>query len=203
MMLVSTATAAALLLLSAAVVLGTVDAYNPPSAASSSTTTPSSSSIRSRRSVLAGLLTAVTAPMVVARATEDTNDSLDELVYFGVGCFWHIQHELVQAERDLLQRNDATLTALTGYAGGKAVGSEGRVCYHNLRGIADYGKLGHGEVVGLRLPQNKIVEFSKVYFGLFNPKTGGAWERENQYLVQPLHHGMTSAGCGEMRMIEV
>ena len=80
----------------------------------------------------------------------------------------------MEAERTLLGRGDAELTSLTGYAGGLAVGEEGRLCYHNLRGIADYGKLGHGEVVGLKLPQDKIVDFSEVYFGLYDPQTGGA-----------------------------
>ena len=39
-------------------------------------------------------------------------------VYFGVGCFWHVQHEFVTAEKKLLGRGDADITAITGYAGG-------------------------------------------------------------------------------------
>ena len=39
-------------------------------------------------------------------------------LYFGSGCFWHVQHELIQAERQILGRNDQSLTALVGYAGG-------------------------------------------------------------------------------------
>ena len=31
-------------------------------------------------------------------------------VYFGVGCFWHVQHEFVQAEKKLLGRTDDTVT---------------------------------------------------------------------------------------------
>ena len=27
-------------------------------------------------------------------------------VYFGSGCFWHVQHEFVEAERKYLSRND-------------------------------------------------------------------------------------------------
>jgi len=143
----------------------------PTSATAAPNTTPNS-----RRSLLStGLLTAAgllaAAPRVAQGAVASA--PLLESVYFGVGCFWHLQKELVEAERTLLGRSDAELTSLTGYAGGKAVGSEGRVCYHNLRSIADYGKLGHGEVVGLQLPQDKIVEFSRVYFSLFDPKTGG------------------------------
>ena len=33
-------------------------------------------------------------------------------LYFGVGCFWHVQHEFVEAERSLLDRTDGELTVL-------------------------------------------------------------------------------------------
>jgi peptide methionine sulfoxide reductase MsrA len=33
-----------------------------------------------------------------------------EKVMFGAGCFWHVQHEFVSAERNLLQRSDQDLT---------------------------------------------------------------------------------------------
>ena len=70
-----------------------------------------------------------------------------EQVYFGAGCFWHVQHEFILAERNILNRKDSELTSLTGYAGGTQADKEGRVCYHNFNSIADYGKMGHGEVV--------------------------------------------------------
>lgn len=38
-------------------------------------------------------------------------------VYFGAGCFWHVQHEFVSAERSLRSRRDSELTSLAGYAG--------------------------------------------------------------------------------------
>jgi hypothetical protein len=110
-------------------------------------------------SLMAGA--AATSTVSPALAAEDVQD-----VYFGVGCFWHIQHEFIEAERKLLGRSDHELTAATGYAGGK---SNDKVCYHNLQFIADYGKLGHGEVVGIKLPQDKIVDFARVYFSLFSP----------------------------------
>mmetsp|Transcript_9127 Transcript_9127/g.21452 ORF Transcript_9127/g.21452 Transcript_9127/m.21452 type:complete len:291 (-) Transcript_9127:31-903(-) len=100
-----------------------------------------------------------------AGAASDLTD-----VYFGVGCFWHIQHEFVEAERKLLGRGDKELTSLTGYAGGKSTDKEGRVCYHNFQSIADYGKLGHGEVVGMKIPESSIGDFAKEYFDLFTPK---------------------------------
>ena len=82
----------------------------------------------------------------------------------------NIQHEFVEAERKLLGRGDKELTSLTGYAGGKSTDKEGRVCYHNFQSIADYGKLGHGEVVGMKIPDSSIGDFAKEYFGLFTPK---------------------------------
>jgi len=96
-------------------------------------------------------------------------------VYFGVGCFWHVQHEFVSAEKKLLGRSDAQVTAATGYAGGTRVGSnptlpnnkEGVVCYHNLMAVADYGKLGHGEVVNLKIPASSVRGFADEYFSLF------------------------------------
>jgi hypothetical protein len=129
----------------------------------------------SRRSLVGGFLTttAAAAVGVLGNNQAAAADTPTESVYFGVGCFWHIQHEFVEAERKLLGRNDRQLTSKAGYAGGKSTGSEGRVCYHNLQGIADYGRLGHGEVVGMDIPTSKIGDFAAVYFSLFNPRTLG------------------------------
>ena len=33
-------------------------------------------------------------------------------------CFWHVQHEFVEAEKRILGRSDLELTARAGYAGG-------------------------------------------------------------------------------------
>jgi hypothetical protein len=131
----------------------------------------------SRRSLLGSALATAASTFLFrgvppAIAADDDADPKLTDVYFGVGCFWHIQHEFVEAERELLGRNDHQLTSKAGYAGGKSTGSEGRVCYHNLMGVADYGKLGHGEVVGMTLPEQSIGEFAKVYFSLFSPKGG-------------------------------
>jgi len=40
-------------------------------------------------------------------------------VYFGAGCFWHFQHEFVDAERNILKRTDDELTAFAGFGGSK------------------------------------------------------------------------------------
>ena len=74
-------------------------------------------------------------------------------MYFGVGCFWHVQHEFVETERCLLNRSDSQLTSFTGYAGGLEYGPDDKVCYHNWpRHIAEYSSLGHAEVVGMKIP---------------------------------------------------
>jgi peptide methionine sulfoxide reductase MsrA len=113
------------------------------------------------------ILTTTTTPnRALATTTTDNNDYKEE-VYFGIGCFWHVQHEMIAAERTLLKRTSNQYTSRTGYAGGKSTDANGRVCYHNFSNIADYGKLGHGEVVGLKLPSRAIGDFSKVYFDLF------------------------------------
>jgi peptide methionine sulfoxide reductase MsrA len=88
-------------------------------------------------------------------------------VYFGCGCFWHVQHEFVELERSLLKRADLELSSRCGYAAGNRLGADGKVCYHNLRGIADYGKLGHAEAVAMRIPPSALPEFAKLYFSLF------------------------------------
>jgi len=107
----------------------------------------------------------LTANPAISRGSSDTLTD----VYFGVGCFWHIQHEFVEAERKLLKRSDSQITSRAGYAGGLKADKDGLVCYHNMQRIADYGKLGHGEVVGMKIPESSIGDFSKVYFSLFSP----------------------------------
>lgn len=46
-------------------------------------------------------------------------------------------------------------------------GGKGVVCYHNLLGVADYGSLGHGEVVGMKIPESSVGDFANEYFKLF------------------------------------
>lgn len=91
----------------------------------------------------------------------------EEEVYFGAGCFWHVQHEMTNAERTILGRATGKFTSRTGYAGGTKADPEGRVCYHNFQSVADYGKMGHGEVVGMRIPPSAVGDFAKEYFALF------------------------------------
>lgn len=56
---------------------------------------------------------------------------------------------------------------MAGYAGGTKTGNDGTVCYHNLQLKSDYGSLGHGEVVGMKLPPESVKDFVKEYFSLY------------------------------------
>mmetsp|Transcript_41229 Transcript_41229/g.76690 ORF Transcript_41229/g.76690 Transcript_41229/m.76690 type:complete len:298 (-) Transcript_41229:181-1074(-) len=85
-------------------------------------------------------------------------------IYVGQGCFWHVQHEVVKQEASDLGRQPAEITALTGYAGGKEVGGNGEVCYHNMAMAPDYGRMGHTEVVNVSVPESKVGNFAKAYF---------------------------------------
>jgi hypothetical protein len=76
------------------------------------------------------------------------------------------QHALAMAEGEILGRSPQQYTAVAGYAGSKAVGRDGKVCYHNAAGDSDYGQLGYSEAVGLRIPADKISAFAKPYFDL-------------------------------------
>lgn len=129
----------------------------------------------SRRDVLSsGAKTAVAflSSFAVSASTPCTASAGDEndeeiQVYFGTGCFWHVQHEFVEAEKKILGRSDDELTSRAAYAGGKAGAVNGKVCYHNAANIADYGKLGHAEVVSMTIPSSKFPEFAVEYCKLF------------------------------------
>jgi len=88
-------------------------------------------------------------------------------VYFGSGCFWHVQHEFIEAEKKHLGRSEKESTSIAGYAGGLKTGPDGKVCYHNLMMDSDYGRMGHSEAVGVKIPSSKFPEFAKEFFDLF------------------------------------
>ncbi|KAK1746979.1 hypothetical protein QTG54_002323 [Skeletonema marinoi] len=112
-----------------------------------------SEDVATRPSTLATVATSFPSP-----ASADDEELID--CYFGCGCFWHVQHEFVEAERKILGRSDDQITSRAGYAGGKAGALDGKVCYHNAGNVADYGKLGHAEVVSMRIPSSKFYDFA-------------------------------------------
>lgn len=82
-------------------------------------------------------------------------------VYFGSGCFWHVQHEFIKAEQQVLGRADTELTSIVGYAGGKTVNHAGKVCY------GDYESHGHTEVVQVDVPETHMTKFGQAFWDLF------------------------------------
>lgn len=80
-------------------------------------------------------------------------------VYFGCGCFWHVQHEFVLAEQRVLGRTGGAITSRSGYAGGTP--GSGSVCYRTSPGQ------GFTEVVKLTIPEDNFTEFAQVYWSLF------------------------------------
>ncbi|CAK9061445.1 unnamed protein product, partial [Durusdinium trenchii] len=85
-------------------------------------------------------------------------------IYFGQGCFWHVQREMVLWESKFLGRSGGDITSMAGYAGGQLVKKQ-PVCYHNVEFPArDYAKLGHAEVVKVSsIPEDKVAAFAKAY----------------------------------------
>lgn len=126
---------------------------------------PTSVPRRDALQTIASSLTALPFISSPSKSNAIDNEGLID-VYFGCGCFWHVQYEFVQAEKRILQRNDSSLTARAGYAGG--LGVSDKICYHNALNIGDYGSLGHAEVVALRIPSSKFQDFAAEYFKLFD-----------------------------------
>jgi len=85
-------------------------------------------------------------------------------IYFGVGNFYHLQHEFVLKEALSLERRGPDITSINGYAGGIKVGEQDRVCYSGLGGYPGYADLGHAQVVQLTLPEENVSSFVKLFF---------------------------------------
>lgn len=58
---------------------------------------------------------------------------------------------MIKAEREILGRSDEELTSFAGYAGARKAPKDNKLCYHNIRGVSDYGKAGAGEVLVIRV----------------------------------------------------
>ena len=152
-----------------------------PAARPARCSTPLSMQLESRRSVLASAALAAGSVVLgqtslAAPASAKLDPRLptpdDLTIYVGAGCFWHVQHEIVNAEQMYLNRTDAEITALAGYAGGTRTGfdkhGDPMVCYHNNDNIADYGSLGHAEVVDLSIPEDSLADFTRTYLSLMD-----------------------------------
>ena len=131
-------------------------------------------------------------------------------LYFGSGCFWGRQHDFVtKLEQGVLQRSDAQITAVGGYAGGRsAVGPDGLCCYHNAANASDYTSLGHAEVVQVELEEDAsaVRAAANVFFGSFIELEPGIWGREDYFdqgagyrALVGLPRGMSSPLVAQLR----
>jgi len=77
-----------------------------------------------------------------------------------------MQHGLATLEMSELSRKGSNVTARVAYAGGTQVGEGGLVCYHNAMSTADYGAMGHAEVVALRIPEASFAAFAAEFWQL-------------------------------------
>mmetsp|Transcript_3628 Transcript_3628/g.7107 ORF Transcript_3628/g.7107 Transcript_3628/m.7107 type:complete len:301 (-) Transcript_3628:26-928(-) len=134
-------------------------------------------------------------------------------IFFGQGCFWHVQHEVVKKEFSALGRKAMDVSALSGYAGGTKAGDGGAVCYHNGAGAPDYGQLGHTEVVNVSIPEDQVNAFAKNYFdaaasypfGRADPQDMGTEYRSAIGLPggmdSPLFKQVEEANAGRMQLL--
>jgi len=76
------------------------------------------------------------------------------------------QHAFALAEMASLCRQGGDISSRAAYAGGRHTGDGGLVCYHNMMGKADYGALGHAEVVSMEVPESKVADFAAVFWKL-------------------------------------
>jgi len=149
----------------------------------------------------------------VACTPSSATPSGNELsVYFGCGCFWHVQHAFVTSEMTGLCREGDHISARTAYAGGKETAITwsaitgriipgGMVCYHNEMNKADYGALGHAEVVSLNVPESAFGTFAAKFWDTCK----GGVRRDTQDAggeyrsVIGLPGGMSSPMLGQLR----
>ena len=85
----------------------------------------SNTNMRSRRQALK---LAVAAGAALGSGVAPTTAAEETVkLYFGAGCFWHVQHEFVGEEMSTLKRSGAQITAVSGYAGGQRLGDGERL----------------------------------------------------------------------------
>lgn len=161
--------------------------------------------------VFSGSLRSVHAEQAAASAPPAQPASSVQL-YFGQGCFWHVQHELVSKEVKDLGRGADEVTALSGYAGGTKKADS--VCYHTFPfAPTDYSTLGHTEVVSVSVPEDKVGDFAKLIldagarypFGRADPQDMGSEYRSAIGLPggtqSPLYKQIEEANAGRLRLV--
>ncbi|KAL3788258.1 hypothetical protein HJC23_011890 [Cyclotella cryptica] len=99
-------------------------------------------------------------------AQEDDDDLID--VYFGCGELLLARPTRIRGSRTTHSVPPRRPTHLSRWLRGGKSSVNGKVCYHNAANIADYGSLGHAEVVSLRIPPRSFGEFAAEYCKLFD-----------------------------------
>lgn len=150
------------------------------------------------------------AACTVAADAASSAPSEDVGVYFGQGCFWHVQSDFIEKEQTSLGRRGDALTSLAGYAGGPS--TEGPVCYHNYSGKPDYSTIGFAEVVGMQIPRSVVGDFAKFYFDSVSKgnSTRPILPIERPFrnvmglpggMMSPLYPAVEAANLGRMQLV--
>ena len=97
-------------------------------------------------------------------------------VYFGNGCFWGRQKGFVDTEMKMGRSMDS-VSSIVGYAGGRGGadgrGDNGQVCYYYSAPGTQYERLGHAEVVQVKVAADPAKQkeeyrmFAREYFSRF------------------------------------
>ena len=111
-------------------------------------------------------------------AASSAVSAADVSIYFGNGCFFHVQHLMWEFESKILQLQENETTSVSGYAGGKAADT---LCYHNANDFSDYGDLGHAEVASLTLSEEHLGPAATVFFRDFTDIGDGVYTRQDVF----------------------
>lgn len=110
-------------------------------------------------------------------------------VYFGNGCFWGRQFDYVNTEKALGRTTPDAMSALAGYAGGRApapASAAGKVCYYRGPSGTVYEDLGHAETVQVELrgdptaSSTQFRAFADTYFKQFRKTPFGMMRLDPQ-----------------------
>mmetsp|Transcript_2987 Transcript_2987/g.8988 ORF Transcript_2987/g.8988 Transcript_2987/m.8988 type:complete len:319 (-) Transcript_2987:56-1012(-) len=152
----------------------------------------------SRNALVAAAALAAAVLVAVGRPVAVAAKELD--IYFGVGNFFNLQHELVIKEASALLRRGVDITAVAGYAGGAAPpsGTFERICYSKFPGGSDHRELGQAEVVRVTLPDDRLADFAKAFLDEV-PKRKPFENSDEFRPVIGLRGGMTSKAFGPIQ----
>jgi peptide methionine sulfoxide reductase MsrA len=131
-------------------------------------------------------MAAVTATLASLALSVSASEAV-EPVYFGNGCYWGRQYDMIKTEESM-GRTAKDISAVVGYAGGRKTSPSGKVCYYYTNELDTiYEKLGHAEVVQVELRDNgtqmtkedQFRAYAKTYFAEFNKLRSGKMQRQD------------------------